>query len=82
MRDGLVAGRVVSYHTNVVNGGAQEAAPRAKRIAAGDDAPAFDLKDQNGGTHTLEGLLAKGKVALVFFRSGRRRPTGPCPSID
>ena len=44
---------------------------------AGDDAgpkigakaPAFTLKDQNGKERSLDELLKKGNVALVFFRS-------------
>lgn len=41
----------------------------AGRVAVGDAAPAFTLKDQNGREHTLAALVAKGKVALVFYRS-------------
>jgi cytochrome oxidase Cu insertion factor (SCO1/SenC/PrrC family) len=32
-------------------------------------APAFTLKDQGGKERTLDELLKKGKVALVFYRS-------------
>ena len=40
-----------------------------KRIAVGDQAPAFQLRDQNGDEVSLSDLLAAGKVALVFYRS-------------
>ena len=40
-----------------------------ERIAVGDKAPGFRLNDQSGTEHTLQSLLAKGKVALVFYRS-------------
>jgi cytochrome oxidase Cu insertion factor (SCO1/SenC/PrrC family) len=36
---------------------------------AGDEAPAFTLKDQDGKERTLADLVKKGKVALVFYRS-------------
>ena len=44
---------------------------------AGDDtgpkigakAPSFTLKDQNGKERSLDELLKKGNVALVFYRS-------------
>ena len=32
-------------------------------------APAFKLKDQSGKEQSLEGLLKKKNVALVFYRS-------------
>jgi cytochrome oxidase Cu insertion factor (SCO1/SenC/PrrC family) len=35
----------------------------------GAKAPAFTLKDQNGKDRTLDELLKKGNVALVFYRS-------------
>ncbi len=41
----------------------------ASRISVGDKAPPFRLKDQNGEEHSLEDLLKKGNVALVFYRS-------------
>ena len=46
---------------------ATETAPQ--RLAVGQKAPPFTLKDQNGHDQSLEELLVKGKVALVFFRS-------------
>jgi peroxiredoxin len=41
----------------------------AREIAVGDRAPAFSLKDQNDREFSLEALLKKGPVAVVFIRS-------------
>ncbi len=38
-------------------------------LKAGEKAPKFTLKDQEGKEHSLDDLLKKGKVALVFYRS-------------
>jgi cytochrome oxidase Cu insertion factor (SCO1/SenC/PrrC family) len=38
-------------------------------LKVGAKAPAFTLKDQNGEDRSLDELLKKGKVALVFYRS-------------
>ena len=38
-------------------------------LKVGDKAPAFTLKDAAGNDVSLAGLVAKGKVALVFYRS-------------
>jgi hypothetical protein len=38
-------------------------------LAVGDQAPAFELKNQAGETVKLSTLLEKGPVALVFYRS-------------
>ncbi len=38
-------------------------------LEVGSPAPKFTLKDQTGRDRTLDELLAKGKVALVFYRS-------------
>jgi hypothetical protein len=38
-------------------------------IAIGETAPAFELKDQNGRTHTLKSLMGRKGVLLVFTRS-------------
>jgi cytochrome oxidase Cu insertion factor (SCO1/SenC/PrrC family) len=35
----------------------------------GEKAPKFTLKDQEGKDRSLEDLLKKGNVALVFYRS-------------
>ncbi len=41
----------------------------ARGLKVGSKAPALKLKDQNGKEHSLESLLKKGNVALVFYRS-------------
>src|SRR5215831_16584169 len=48
-----------------------EQAPEEKEagLAVGQSAPAFTLSDQNGKEVSLESLLKKGPVALVFHRS-------------
>jgi hypothetical protein len=38
-------------------------------IAIGQTAPGFELKDQNGQTHTLKTLMGRKGVLLVFTRS-------------
>jgi peroxiredoxin len=47
----------------------QEAAPEKPGLPIGQRAPAFTLKDQNDKDVSLESLLEKGPVSLVFFRS-------------
>ncbi len=56
----LLAGSVIA---------AAPASPEKTGVAVGQKAPAFSLKDQNDREVTLAGLLKKGPVALVFFRS-------------
>ena len=38
-------------------------------LKVGAKAPKFTLKDQDGKERSLDELLKKGKVALVFYRS-------------
>jgi cytochrome oxidase Cu insertion factor (SCO1/SenC/PrrC family) len=38
-------------------------------LKVGEKAPRFTLKDQQGAERSLDELLKKGKVALVFYRS-------------
>ncbi|MGO9467197.1 MAG: hypothetical protein ACLQIB_14725 [Isosphaeraceae bacterium] len=38
-------------------------------LKVGEAAPLFTLKDQTGAERSLDDLLKKGKVALVFYRS-------------
>ena len=45
------------------------AADEQTGLNVGDQAPAFTLNDQNGKPRSLDDLLKKGKVALVFYRS-------------
>ena len=42
---------------------------RQSPVDVAETAPAFQLKDQNGREHSLDDLLKKGNVALVFYRS-------------
>ena len=45
-------------------------APEEKSgLKVGEKAPRFTLKDQQGAERSLDELLKKGKVALVFYRS-------------
>jgi len=46
-----------------------QAAPEPKEIRVGDRAPLFTLKDQNKREVSLETMMKKGPVALVFIRS-------------
>ena len=48
---------------------AEPATPEKTGLAVGSKAPAFTLKDQNDRDISLESLLKKGPVALVFYRS-------------
>jgi len=48
---------------------AEPAAPEKTGLAVGQKAPTFTLKDQNDRDVSLEALLKKGPVALVFYRS-------------
>ena len=38
-------------------------------LKVGEKAPKFTLKDQEGKERSLDEFLAKGKFALVFYRS-------------
>ena len=38
-------------------------------LKVGAKAPSFTLKDQDGKDRSLDDLLKRGKVALVFYRS-------------
>ena len=48
---------------------AEVVSPEQIGLPIGQPAPAFTAKDQNGREISLESLLEKGPVALVFFRS-------------
>ena len=45
------------------------AAEKTPGVQIGKKAPAFKLKDQKGKQRSLEELLKKSNVALVFYRS-------------
>lgn len=46
-----------------------DALAQAKEIAVGDRAPSFTLKDQNDHEFSLDAMIKKGPVAVVFIRS-------------
>jgi peroxiredoxin len=46
-----------------------QAIPQAHEITIGQRAPSFTLKDQNNREVSLDALLKKGPVAVVFIRS-------------
>ncbi|MFN0009108.1 MAG: hypothetical protein ACKVXR_14490 [Planctomycetota bacterium] len=48
---------------------AAEPAPEKPGLPVGERAPAFTLEDQAGRKVSLESLIERGPVALVFFRS-------------
>ena len=48
---------------------AEPAPPEHTGLAVGAKAPSFSLKDQGNHDNSLDSLLKKGPVALVFFRS-------------
>ena len=48
---------------------ADSAPPGKTGLGIGHSAPDWKLSDQNGKKHTLQSLIQKGPVALVFYRS-------------
>ncbi|MBI3210988.1 MAG: hypothetical protein HYZ37_19050 [Candidatus Solibacter usitatus] len=46
-----------------------QAVPKDPGIKAGEKMPAFQLRDQNGKTQTLESLRGPKGLMLVFVRS-------------
>jgi len=62
----LLAGHLLMAPSAIA---AEPASPEKVGLAVGQKAPAFTLKDQNARDVTLESLLKKGPVALVFYRS-------------
>ena len=48
---------------------AEGALTPAREIAVGQRAPSFSLKDQNEREYSLEAMIKKGPVAVVFIRS-------------
>ena len=46
-----------------------DAGDDAPGLSVGEQAPAFELTDHAGQTHSLASLLESGPVALVFYRS-------------
>ena len=60
---------VSSFFLAQTGGATELAAPEHTGLAVGEKAPLFTLKDQTNHDVSLESLLKKGPVALVFFRS-------------
>jgi cytochrome oxidase Cu insertion factor (SCO1/SenC/PrrC family) len=48
---------------------AKSAAQEQPGLKVGESAPGFTLKDQDASDRSLNELLEKGPVALVFYRS-------------
>ncbi|MBI4326373.1 MAG: redoxin domain-containing protein [Chloroflexi bacterium] len=65
----LAALLILSLGLSPVATAAQEASPEKTGLAVGQKAPAFTLQDQNDQSVSLESLLQKGPLALVFHRS-------------
>jgi peroxiredoxin len=59
---------------NPVTASATPLGPAEPGLKVGEAAPKFTLKDQAGQDRSLDDLLKKGKVALVFLRSVRSFP--------
>ena len=53
----------------LAQGNAKPALDAQTGVKVGEKAPRFTLKDQEGKERSLDELLKKGKVALVFYRS-------------
>lgn len=63
---------LVAFAALAVAGGrmlGKELEPRQVGLPLGASAPDFALVDQRGDIVTLPSLLARGKLAVVFFRS-------------
>jgi cytochrome oxidase Cu insertion factor (SCO1/SenC/PrrC family) len=66
----LAAAVVLLAAPTVFSQGKEKPAPEELTgLEVGAKAPKFTLKDQEGKERSLDEFLAKGKVALVFYRS-------------
>jgi cytochrome oxidase Cu insertion factor (SCO1/SenC/PrrC family) len=66
----LTAAVVLLAAPTVFSQGKEKPAPEEQTgLEVGAKAPKFTLKDQEGKERSLDEFLAKGKVALVFYRS-------------
>ncbi len=66
----LAAALVLLAAPEVFSQGKAKSAPDEQTgLKVGEKAPKFTLKDQQGADRSLDELLKKGKVALVFYRS-------------
>jgi cytochrome oxidase Cu insertion factor (SCO1/SenC/PrrC family) len=67
---GLTAAAILLITTAAWSQEKAKPAPAAQTwLKVGEQAPKIALKDQDGKERSLDELLKKGKVALVFFRS-------------
>ena len=62
-------GTAVALAVAAASATAQTPSKSAPGVEVGAKAPGFTLKDQAGKDRPLAELLARGKVALVFYRS-------------
>jgi cytochrome oxidase Cu insertion factor (SCO1/SenC/PrrC family) len=60
---------VLAATTVLAQGKAKPAPEEQTGLKVGEKAPRFTLKDQDGKDRSLDDLLKKGEVALVFYRS-------------
>jgi cytochrome oxidase Cu insertion factor (SCO1/SenC/PrrC family) len=60
---------VIAAPTVWAQGNGKPAPEEQTGLKVGAKAPTFILKDQEGHERSLDELLGKGKVALVFYRS-------------
>ena len=66
----LVSALSLLFAANLRAQGKAKPAPEEQTgLKVGVKAPKFTLKDQEGKERSLDELLQKGKVALVFYRS-------------
>ena len=67
----MAAALVLAFFASTVQAQAKgKPAPEEQTgLKVGAKAPRFTLKDQDGKERSLDDLLKKGKVALVFYRS-------------
>ncbi len=60
---------MLAASTAFSQGKGKPASDEQSGMKVGEKAPKFTLKDQEGKERSLDDLLKKGKVALVFYRS-------------
>ena len=59
---------LVSVLSTASSASAESAVPEPG-LAVGQPAPGFTLLDQTGERRSLESLLGRGQLAIIFFRS-------------
>jgi cytochrome oxidase Cu insertion factor (SCO1/SenC/PrrC family) len=60
---------LLSASTAFSQGKGKPASDEQSGMKIGEKAPKFALKDQEGKDRSLDDLIKRGKVALVFYRS-------------